>query len=329
MFYYIVIAARDVPPMIISITGGTGFIGKGLLLRHLAQGDTVRVLSRRPPQKLDLPPEVHIYRADLTSATAQLQDFVDGADILYHCAGEIRDAARMRLIHVEGTRNLLNTARSRIGRWVQLSSVGVYGPRPEGIVTEQSPMSPAGEYETTKAESERLVVETASEHGISCVILRPSNVFGAGMSNQSLYKMAAMIDRGLFFFIGRPGASANYIHVDNVVHALILCGRSAVPPSRIYNLSDHVSLERFVAIIAQALGKPSPRMRVPEAPVRWSADFAATIGLRLPLTPSRIDALTSRAVYSSDLIIKELGYSHKLSMNAGLRQLVSEAETTS
>lgn len=289
----------------------------------------MRVLSRRSAEELALPPGIRIHTADLAAGVEPLRPFAEGADILYHCAGEINDPAAMRRIHVEGTRNLLEAAGTKIGRWVQLSSVGVYGPRSQGIVTEQTSLNPIGEYEATKIESEMISMNISNKRRIPCVVLRPSNVFGPGMSNRSLYKMAAMIDRGLFFFIGSRGASANYIHADNVVNALMLCGRAAPAPGKVYNLSDHLPMEKFVATIAEALGKPSPRARIPKFIARWPAELASRIGLRLPLTPSRIEALTSRVVYSCDLIIKELGYEHELSMEAGLRQFLNAAQMTS
>lgn len=311
--------------MIISITGGTGFIGKGLVARHLAQGDTVRVLTRRPPQDISLPRAVRLYRVNLTAGAQALRDFVEGADILYHCAGEFRDVTAMRPVHVLGTSNLLQAATSRIGRWVQLSSVGVYGPRTRGTVTESTPLHPSGEYEITKMESENRVIAAASRGAFSCVVLRPSTVFGKGMGNQSLYQLVRMIERGMFFFIGKPGASANYIHVDNVIKALLLCGRAPAADGRIYNLSDHASMEEFVALIAKIRQVPLPMLRVPEALVRELAQWAATLGLGLPLTPSRIDALTCRTMYSYDRIIEELGYRHVHSMESGVRQFLASS----
>jgi nucleoside-diphosphate-sugar epimerase len=96
----------------------------------------------------------------------------------------------------------------------------------------------------------------ARENGrlTSVAILRPSNVFGPGMLNQSILQMIQTIERGIFFFIGRRGASANYVHVSNVVDALILCGRSAAD-GRTYNISDWCTMEDFVG----AIGSPGAK----------------------------------------------------------------------
>jgi len=307
--------------MIVAITGGTGFIGRGLVLRHLEKGDTVRVLTRQNANDAGLPDSVLLYHEDLTKSAKKLRSFVEGADLLYHCAAEIRDSILMQTVHIQGTRNLIEAASGNIGHWIQLSSVGVYGPHFNGAVTEETPLNPVGIYETTKSESDNLVIEAAAQGAITFSMLRPSNVFGPSMTNQSLFQMIAMIDKGFFFFVGKPGASANYIHVDNVVEGLIQCGEKDAARSQIYNISDCRTIEEFVAVIADELRKPVPKLRVPEMPVRWMARLCGRLP-HFPLTGSRINALTNQSVYSIKRIQYELGYIHQVSMEEGLQRMV-------
>lgn len=307
--------------MIVAVTGGgTGFIGHKVVQAHHARGDTVRILSRRDHGTSETPETVKWYRGDLSSP-AKLQAFVDGADILYHCAGEIRDEQRMRKVHVEGTKLLIQAASGRIGRWVQLSSVGIYGIRREGVVTEQTGPRPVGMYEVTKAESDNLVGMAATGGAFEAAILRPSNVYGPEMRNQSLFGLISMIRRGWYFYIGPPGASANYIHVANVVDALIRCGCAPNVNGQIFNLSDYRPMEQFIATLAAALGRPAPAARLPELPVRLAAKLFGRIP-GFPLTEARVDALTGRAIYSNAKIEQQLGYRHIVSMEEGLRELV-------
>lgn len=307
--------------MIIAITGGTGFIGKKLALRHLVRGDEVRILSRRTSSVPGLSDSMALCFGDLNNVES-LKPFVDGADVLYHCAGEIRDITRMEAVHVQGTRNLIDAASGRIGRWVQLSSVGAYGQRRKGAITEETPLNPCGIYEETKVQSDALVDAAAAHGAFPHVILRPSNVYGAEMTNQSLFGLISMIQRGLLFFIGKPGASANYIHVDNVVEALVMCGTMPSASGRVYNLSDYRNMEQFIATIAAALGKDAPRMRLPEAAVRMLAKLLGNIP-GMPLTAARVDALTSRTIYPTEKIERELGYRHLVTMEEGLSELVA------
>lgn len=306
--------------MVIAITGGTGFIGRALVHAHLKRGDQVRILSRRPYDYSVLDGATR-YRGDLISSINLLSQFVDGADILYHCAGEIRDQKKMYPVHVTGTENLCAAARGRIGHWVQLSSVGAYGFHDIGKITEETPLNPVGPYEVTKTESDEIVIQASKRGAFSYSILRPSNVYAPEMTNQYLFRLIEMIKRGLFFFIGRPGASANYIHLANVVEALMLCGSARSSRAKVFNLSDHCTFEAFIAIIADELGCPSPTLRFPERAVRC---FSKVFGLipGFPLSASRIGAMTTRCVYSIDKIHSELGYFHVVPLEEGIRQLV-------
>lgn len=303
-----------------AVTGGRGFIGEQLIMRLVAEGAKVRVLSRRKPLKNPL--GVEFSEGDLTLPHSDLLRFVDGADVVFHCAAEIHDEYRMHLVNVLGTRRLINAARGCIGRWVQLSSVGVYGPISAGVVTENQPEAPTGKYESTKTEADILVRAAVAEGAFSAVLLRPSNVYGPTMRNRSLFHLIRAVDRGLFFFIGCPGAAANYIHVDNVVEALIRSANAPHTDVGIYNVSDHRSLEDFIGIIAESLGRTVPSLRIPDW-LAWSAALAGGWLPGFPLTASRVKALTSRTVYSTHRIETELGYAPVVSMERGLRQMVS------
>lgn len=310
--------------MIVAITGGTGFIGRNLVLRHLRDGDTVRVLTRRDTHEEAFPNNVYIFHGDLTDSAQTLHSFVDGADLLYHCAAEISRPQLMYDVHIRGTQNLLAAASGKkIGRWIQLSSVGVYGSQVSGVITENTALHPVGIYETTKVESDKLVINAAKRGEITFSMLRPSNVFGQTMTNRSLFQLITTIDKGLYFFIGKPGASANYIHVDNVIEGLIRCGRLNAAKGQIYNISDYATIEDFVAIIADELARPVPRLRLPERPVRFVAAACGRLP-GFPLTESRVVALTGRAIYSTEKIEHELGYTHQISMEDGLRQMVQK-----
>lgn len=308
--------------MIAAVTGGTGFIGKRLAAYLVGRGDTVRLLSRNP-EPFEKSSLIEIVKCDLTATkVSELSAILDGVDVLYHCAGQLKDQHAMRALHVDATQQLTEAAARRVSHWVQLSSVGVYGPVTQGIVTEDSALNPIGQYEITKCESDKIVPEASNKGGFSYSILRPSNVFGAEMTNQSLFNMIAMIDRGLFFYIGKPGASANYIHADNVVEGLIRCGTMQQAKGRVYNLSDHCTMEHFVETIADALDRSPPRLRIPKSIAHFAGSTLGKIP-GFPLTPSRVNALDNRSAYSISRIQQELHYHPVVSMEDGLRELVA------
>lgn len=305
-------------PKVVAVTGGSGFVGRHLVARHVAFGDQVRYLTRSVQQHAL--PGAKAYVGDLRIEDG-LRSFVSGVDILYHCAAELRDVSGMEEVNVQGTKRLLAAVRDDFGFWVQLSSTGVFGPIHGGTVDEQMPILPSNLYEGSKAKADKLILDTALGR-FRCVLLRPSNIYGPDMTNQSLFQLIRMIDAGLFFFIGSPGATANYVHVENVVDSLMLAAGSQLPENgRAYIVSDHCTMEEFVTMIAEALGRKPPRRRLPEGPVRLAARLCEGIP-GFPLTTSRIDALTNRVVYSSRRIEEELGYRHRITMADGIGELV-------
>jgi nucleoside-diphosphate-sugar epimerase len=237
----------------------------------------------------------------------------------------------MHKTNVLGTQNLL-TAVGRVSdsltrlRWVQLSSTGVYGSKPTHNVDEDTALNPMNPYEVSKAAADDLVYAAMATQQLQGVLLRPSNVYGVDMPNQSLFQLINMIKRGWFFFIGQRGAMVNYIQVDNVVDALVLCGTATLPANgQTYIVSDCCTLKSLVDMIAAALGMPAPKKRLPEALVRLVARVGDFLP-RFPLRSSRVDALTYQHVYKTDKIESELGYRHTISMTAGISELVRYAK---
>ncbi len=286
--------------MIVAITGGRGFIGSCLVEKHLKQNDEVRILSRvRGFQKN----EAQIFIGDLTKKDSDFSDFVDGVDALYHCAGEYNNESLMQKLHIDGTQSLINSSKGKVKCWVQLSSVGVYGPHRAGIITEKVKKNPYGLYEKTKALSEEIVINS----GIPYVILRPSNVIGDSMSSQSIFQLIKMIKKGYFVYLGKKSSLANYVHVTDVANALICCAKSNLSIGQVYNLSQTISIEEMVKAIMLGLNIDRKFKRIPELPVRLLVKFCEKLP-RFPLTISRIDALTGKNQYDSKKITAELNF---------------------
>ncbi len=314
--------------MKIAVTGATGFIGRKVVEHHLAAGDEVRILSRRPAAEIAAafqPSDAAIlnfFQGDLTSDAPLPVEFVEGVDVLYHCAGELARPERMRGLHVDGTRRLIELAAGRIGRWVQLSSVGAYGLRRSGVVDETTPQKPVGEYETTKTEADALVEAAGARGAFDFTILRPTIVFGDDMPNGSLRAWIDAVRRGRFFFVGPSGASANYVHVDNVVRALTTAAVHPAARGRTFIVADGRTVEQFVEGICAASQCRTTRLRIP-ATVLALVARAAQFLPRSPLTPARVAALTTRVTYAAERIRRELGFETVTSVEAGLRSLVA------
>jgi len=302
----------------IMVSGGTGLVGNILVQALISQGHKVTILSRRFATELTKIQGVTWIHGDLRHPIEASS--LAGIDTLYHLASELSNPAQMEAVNVRGTANLLTAAkRAGVRRWIQLSSIGVYGPPRDLLVTEETAPAPANEYERTKMASDVLVQQACQRSDMDYVILRPSNVIGAEMKNGSFFALVRAVSRGRYFFIGPRGAIATYVHVEDVVRALVAC-QEAVKES-IYNLSSDCTWEALIERIALLVGVRSPRIRIPAAPLRLV--IGALEGhMRVPITSGRLASLTGRSRYSSDRIVKELGFAFTKPMPEGIEDVV-------
>jgi nucleoside-diphosphate-sugar epimerase len=294
----------------VAITGASGFIGGRLVAAHLERGDRVRVLTRGRGAALE---GTRMFIGDLAVETDTA--FVDGADIVYHAAAELRDAARFEKVNIEGTERLLAQACGRVGRWVQLSSVGVYGDGHGGTVDERTPPRPRPGYEWSKLEADRRVERACTRSGTPWSILRPSIVVGPGMTNRSIGSLIRAVMLGRFFHMGSRESIATLVHVDDVVRALIAISNAA--SGAIANVSSDCPWEDVIARICSRSGRRPPRLRMPRTMAMLVA-HAGTVIPGFPLSPSRVRALTSLTRYPSCRLIELTGMRLMRSMPEGL-----------
>ncbi len=317
------------------VTGGGGFVGRQLVQSLSALGFRVRVLTRS--QKKVFPAAVEVFQGDLALEGGVPKEFLHGCRYLFHCAGELHNTSIMHAVHVTGTRQLIQAASTNLEyeatpiHWIQLSSVGVYGPPSQypvedRIISELDRLSPVGEYETTKAMADQLL-QIAGERGlVSYTILRPSNIFGREMTNKSLSGLIDTVKKGRFFYIGKPGAISTYIHVNDVVNALISCALNPAAKDKVFNLSSDCYQENLITVIAQLAGACDPKMRIPELLARLAVILISPF-IKIPLTQNRINALISRTRYPSTKIITELGFSYSMPMPESIADMFKRSSS--
>jgi nucleoside-diphosphate-sugar epimerase len=287
--------------MKVLVLGANGFIGSKLVDRLVEGGHDVKVLTRTQGKTPNINTEAFV--GDLRDPGLDFFALLEGCEVVFNCAGEIRNEALMHELHVVATQRFLkaiseiSTAEKNI-HWVQLSSVGAYGsvPNIERIVTEETPVNPKGEYEVTKTLADQSVISMAQESCFTFSILRPSNVFGPGMPNNSIRQLISVVRRKLFFYVGFKDSTATYIHVDDVVSALLLCAFDSRAKGEIFNISNDCSLKEVIGGIAESLSISPPSLRVPEILVRLVVSVASVLTKGL-VTQERVNALTARTHY--------------------------------
>jgi dTDP-glucose 4,6-dehydratase len=168
------------------VCGGAGFIGSNFVRLRLAGGDEVTVLDkltyagrRENLEGLD----VRLVVGGIEDPAA-VADALEGCDAIVNFAAEthvdrsIAEPDAFVTTHALGTYTLLEAARERSLRHVQVSTDEVYGSIEEGSFTEESPLRPSSPYSATKAGADLLVASYTHTYGLEALTCRGSNNYG-------------------------------------------------------------------------------------------------------------------------------------------------------
>ena len=310
-------------PIRILITGSTGFIGSAFISHARTMQCSVRVVTRRPYMFSPYSPELEVFYGDFTS-TSDWSEVVRGVDVIINIAAELTNISTINSVNFVGPSLLLKAAQhAGVKRWVQLSSVGAYGPLQAGFVCEDWPELPQNPYEVSKTCFDKHLISASLNSQIEYCILRPSNVYGSGMRNQSLSSLLLSIRNHTFCFIGPAGSSANYVHVDDVVQALSLAVLHRNACNKTFIVSSWAPFEDLVEGLALGSGLKMPSLRISILLARLLALPSKFLSF-WPLSSSRIAAMTSSARYSTHSIEAELGWASSVSVREGMRQYAFE-----
>ena len=169
------------------VAGGAGFIGSNFVRERLAaHGDEITVLDKltyagRRENLEGLDARLGVGGIEDAAAVA---DAIEGCDAVVNFAAEthvdrsISEPDAFVTTHALGTYTLLEAARERSLRYVQVSTDEVYGSIEEGSFTESSPLQPSSPYSATKAGADLLVASYLHTFGLESLICRGSNNYG-------------------------------------------------------------------------------------------------------------------------------------------------------
>ena len=311
--------------MVIGITGGTGFVGSRLANALKDGSNNIKVLTRRVPEQTKMIPGIEYFEGDITSKSSMTQ-FLDGVEVLINCAAELRDESKMSSVNAECIDTIVGSESFGIVRWIQLSSVGVYGPLKDGCICEvpEKEWHPSNTYELTKAEGERKLRRLANARNFDFVIVRPSNVFGKGMPNKSLCELIKLLKMRLFIKLDSVNSKpiATYIDVDNLVDAIVACVWLDEARNQDFNISSNWPMKDFIRAICIELAVESPKIHIPAIFLLAVARICEIFGLKI-LTQSRVRALTATRVYDCSKARKILGWTARKDLASSVKDLVS------
>lgn len=309
--------------MIVAVTGATGGLGRALVRLLVARGHRVRAAVRTPAQAaLAEALGAEPVRADLTRPET-LAAVVAEAEVVHHLAAWMgRPAGLARAVNVEGTRSLAAAAAAAgVRRLVLASSVAVYGPVAEGVVTEGSPLRSVGDpYGDSKAAAEGAAREALAGTGTELVVLRPTMIYGPASGSWTLTPVAAM-SRGLPVMLGDGSSLLDAVYVDDVAEAFAAAGEAPGVGGRAFNVGgEAVTSREFFGAYARMLGVPL--RGVPAGLARAGAAAAGRVTALLPgvdrFAPETVGTLLSRATFDRGAAERCLGYRPRTTLAEGM-----------
>jgi dTDP-glucose 4,6-dehydratase len=171
------------------VCGAAGFIGSAFVeLRIREHGDDVTVLDAltyagRQENLREVASEIRFVHGAIEDPEA-VAGAVGDAEAIVNFAAEthvdrsIADPFAFSVTNGQGTHVLLEAARERGLRYVQVSTDEVYGSIETGSFTEASPLQPSSPYSATKTGADLLVLSYFHTYGLPALVVRGSNNYG-------------------------------------------------------------------------------------------------------------------------------------------------------
>jgi UDP-glucose 4-epimerase len=251
------------------VTGGSGFIGSRLVASLRAAGAEVVVADRVPHPD----PAVRSVVGDLCDPQVRRAAVSPGLDAVVHLAAitsvlrSVEDPAGVYRLNVDATAGLLELAREcEVPRFVLASTNAVTGDVGSAPISELLPLRPLTPYGATKAAAEMLLSAYAGVYGMRTCALRFANVYGPGMRHKDSFvprlMRAAAAGTGVQVY-GDGTQLRDYVHVDDVVQAVLVAWRTDHIGPLIVGSGRSTSVHDLVAAARTVTGAPIPVEHVP------------------------------------------------------------------
>lgn len=224
---------------LVTIYGGSGFVGRYIARRLAKEGWRVRVAVRRPNEAMHVKPygtpgQVEPVLCNIRD-DASVRAVMQGADAVVNCVGILAEDGKNRFdaVQAEGPGRVARIASEmEISRLVHISAIG-------------ADAASKSDYARTKALGEQAVLQYMPD----AVILRPSIVFGA--EDQFFNRFARMAQLGPILPVVGAETRFQPVYVDDVARAAVLGVVGKAAPG-IYELGGP-DVSTFRALMSQML----------------------------------------------------------------------------
>ena len=276
-------------PKLVTIFGGSGFLG-GYVVRALAKrGYRIRVATRRPELAGHLQPLGNLGQIQAVQANVRVRWSVDravqGADHVINLVGLLSESGRQTFAAVQdsGAHAVAEAARAAGAGLTHVSAIGADAQSRSG-------------YARSKAAGERAAFETVPD----AVVLRPSIMFGP--EDKFFNRFANMARFSPFLpLIGGGSTKFQPVFAGDVAEAVALSVNGAVQRGRIYELGGPEIMD-FREIMEQLLDIIGRKRRLLSIPW-WVASMQASVLGLLPnplLTRDQLVLLRQHNIVSEE-----------------------------
>jgi dihydroflavonol-4-reductase len=252
------------------VTGATGFLGSHVARVLADQGAELRLLVRPTSNLRNLEGlKAETATGDLRDA-ASLENAMSGCDTVFHVAADyrlwVRDPAEMYRSNVEGTRAILEAARTNgVRRLVYTSSVATVGFTGNGHpADEDSPVSLAhmiGHYKRSKFMAEQAARE-AGRSGMQVVIVNPTTPVGEqDVKPTPTGRIVVDFLKGKFPAYVETGL--NLVDVRECAWGHVAAWEKGKPGERYILGGENLTLKQILDKLGRITGLPSPKLKLP------------------------------------------------------------------
>ena len=245
---------------LVTVFGGSGFLGRHVVRALAKRGYRIRVAVRRPDLALFLQPlgkvgQIVAVQANLRYP-ASVTQAVEGADVVVNLVGILQQvgAQSFSRLQAEGAGLIAKAAAQAGATMVQVSAIGADAASPSA-------------YARTKAEGEANVLAALP----GAVILRPSLVFGPG---DSFFNRFASLARALPV-LPIAGAQTRFqpVFVGDVAEAVARAVEGRAKAGAVYELGgpEISTLERLVRYMLETTHRSRPVIALPLPAAKFQA----------------------------------------------------------
>ena len=258
--------------MVCCVVGGSGFIGRHVVQKLVAEGRDVRVIGRRVKPSSGLDAKVSYLSGDYGDK-AFMERALSGVDEIIDLAystvpkSSFEDPIHDITTNLPKAVNLFQAVaeKQNIRKLVVVSSGGtVYGPALQVPITEAHQTNPISPYGITKLAIEKYALMYHRLFNVPVTIARPSNAYGEG---QLPYRGQGFIATAIANILkgdtvtvyGGDQIVRDYVHVEDVANGIVAILDSG-RPGVCYNLGSGVGhttnkVLSLINVLAQQLGR--------------------------------------------------------------------------